>query len=105
MQTASVDLLINASAGTAEPYPQWPGGRGLFSVSGTFGGTSVTLEYRGAGNVFYPVKAMAGDGTRTTVAATAQDAWLFELPPGEIRAVLTGGAGSAMFATAARIPY
>lgn len=103
MHSASVELLTNeAATGAAQ---QWPGGRGLCTASGTFGGTSMTLEYRGAGNLFYPVKAMAGDGTRTTIALTTQDGFLFELPPCEIRAVLTGGSPSAMFASAARIPY
>lgn len=101
MQTASVPLLSNGSATSAAK--KWLGGVGVLTVAGTFGGTSATLEYLGPnGSTWLPVRAMATDGTQTTVALTAAGMIGFALPPGSIRVVLTGGSPSAMYATAAR---
>lgn len=103
MQTASVQLLTNAAATSAAR--QWPGGAGVLTVSGTFGATSATLEYRGPDDTTWlPIKAMDPAGVQTTVALTAAGMIGFELPPGEIRVVLTGGAPAAMYARAARVP-
>lgn len=102
MQSASVNLISN---GSATGSGQWPGGEGVLSVAGTFGGTTVTLERLGPDSVTWlPVKAMAPDGTQTTVSLTAAGMIGFALPPGAVRCVLTGGAPTGIYATAARVP-
>ena len=99
---ASSQLLTNATATGAGV--RWEGGEGVATFAGTFAGTSATLEYLGPnGSTWIPVAAMADDGTQTTVALTAAGAIGFILPPGTIRAVLTGGTPTAMFAIAARV--
>lgn len=99
--SASVVLLSNANAtGSAAP---WPGGRGHFSCNGTFGGTSVQLEYMGPSGAYIAAQALAADGTLTAVAMTADGGYVFELPACDIKAVVTGGTPSALYATAARI--
>lgn len=107
MLTFSANLASNAGAGapfTGASTP-WGGGRGLLTVSGTFGGTSVTLEYQGAGGAWYPVQAMSDAAVFTTIALTAAGAFPFELPPANIRLVAAGGTPSAMNAQADRILY
>jgi hypothetical protein len=101
MTSASVVLLSNASAtGTAV---QWPGGRGQFACIGTFGGTSVQLQYMGPNGSYISVQAMDSSGVLTAVPVTAAGGFVFELPPCYIKAVVTGGSPSAMYATAARV--
>lgn len=104
MQTASVQLLSNASATGAAAA--WPGGRGVMNIVGTFGGTSATLQHLGPDNsTWLDVKTMdPATGTQATVSLTANGSIGFILPPTQIRAVLTGGAPSAMYAAAARVP-
>lgn len=82
-------LLSNASAtGSAV---QWGGGRGVFSVVGTFGGATITLQYMGPDGATY-IPAAAG--------ATAAGVTAFELPPGLIRAAVSGGPPSGIYANA-----
>lgn len=101
MQTASANLLSNASA--TGGYVRWEGGVGVLTVAGTFGGAVATLEYLGPDNTTaLPVTAMADDGTQTTVSLAAAGMIGFMLPPGQIRCTLTGGAPSGIYATAAR---
>lgn len=95
MQTASVTLLSNASAtGSAKA---WPGGRGTFSVVGTFAGATASLEYLGPDSSTWLTV-----GTDTT--KTANGLGNFDLPPGQIRASITGGPPSGVYAVAARVP-
>lgn len=101
--SASTTLLSNASA-TGE-YVRWEGGHGVATFAGTFGGTSATLEYLGPdGATALAVKTLADDGTQTAVALTAAGAIGFILPPGRIRANLTGGTPTGMYAQADRVP-
>lgn len=103
MNSHSVVLLSNASA-TGE-WKNWGGGEGAFSVDGTFGGTAVTLQYRSPDNSSgLTVAVMDSSGVFTNVSLSAEGGFLFSLPPCQIRAVLTGGTPSAMYATAAAIP-
>lgn len=101
--TASVELLTNASATGASA--QWGGGRGMFHASGTFGGATLGLEFQTYNGVWVTVKAMDGAGVRTPVTMVAADGFIFELGPCPIRATLTGGAPSAMYAGASRVLY
>lgn len=103
--SAGVELLSNISAAGSGSYVAWPGGEGVAVFAGTFGGTSATLEYLGPnGSSAIPVAAMSDAGVQTTVALTASGFIGFILPPGQIRAKLTGGTPSAMYARADRIP-
>lgn len=103
MQTASVVLLSNGS--TTSSGKQWPGGKGVMSVAGTFGGAAVTMQYLGPnGSTWLDVKALAPDGTQTTVSLSAAGSIGFMLPPTQIRAVVTGGTPSGLYASADRVP-
>lgn len=106
MHTASADLFSNSTgAGNGATVP-WPGGRGVVTAEGTWGGSSLGLEYQGPHGSWIPVTVLdPADATSTALALTANGMFLFELPPGKIRGVLTGGTPSAFYATAARIPY
>jgi len=77
-----MQLLDNASA--TGDWVQWGGGHGFFSVAGTFDGATVSLEFLGPDGT----TAIAA-GTSTTVTAAAGAS--FALPPGRIRASVTGG--------------
>lgn len=84
-------LLENASA-TGLPA-MWGGGQGVFSAVATFGGATVSLQ------------SLLPDGTTwgnvsSATALTAAGFATFILPPGQIRAAVTGGAPSAIYAAA-----
>ncbi len=86
-----VTLLSNAAATGAGV--KWPGGRGNFGVDGTFSGSTVQLE------------ALGPDGTNyvlvgTDVQLTAEGMGNFELPEGLIRAAVSGGPPSGIYAVA-----
>ncbi len=100
--SAGVELLSNASA--TGSWVAWPGGQGVAVFSGTFGGTSLTLSYQGPQGAVLSVAAMSDAGVQTAVALTAAGFIGFILPPGQIRATLTGGAASAMYGRADRVP-
>jgi len=86
------DLLSNASATGSSK--RWHGGRGVFSVSGTFGGTTVKLQWSHDDSTYLDVDR-SGD---TFVTFTAGGAGIFELPPCFVKAVVTGGSPSALYA-------
>lgn len=92
MNSASVMLLSNAGVGNGAAKP-WPGGRGLFMATATFGGGTVSLEYLGPNNVWL---------ASPVVAVTAAGGVLFELPPGSVRGVSV--TATAVYACIARIP-
>lgn len=84
-------LLSNASAtGSAVA---WPGGKGAFSLAGTVGGATITLQYLGPDGSTWLAAAAA-----TTL--TAVGLGVFELPNGQIRALVAGGSPSGLYATA-----
>lgn len=72
----------NASSGLVD----WQGGEGLFTVEGTFGGATVSLQYLGPDGV-----TMIAVGASTTVTAAASV--LFTLPRAAIQVAITGGSG------------
>ena len=103
MNSASAVLLTNASA--TGSWVAWPGGRGVFSVDGTFGGASVYLNYRSPdGTSGLRVQVLAQDGKLTAVALTAEGGYLADLPPGQVRAEVSGGTPSALYARLDRVP-
>lgn len=88
-------LLANTAATGAQAT--WPGGMGLFDVVATaFAGASVTLQRLGPdGSTWLPV------GPDTTLAANGQG--IFTLPPGPIRAAISGGPPTAVYANVTRL--
>lgn len=82
-------LLDNASATGAEKVITRSGSY-CFSVVGTFGGATVTLQRRAANAVWLSVGADA--------ALTAAGQVIVDLPPGSVRALVAGGSPSALYA-------
>ena len=93
LSSFSVTLLQNANATSAAK--NWPGGRGSLVVSGVFGGTTVQLQGLGPDGATW-----VAVGSALTSAGQV----LFEMPPGQIRALVTGGTPSGLYAQAARVP-
>jgi len=87
-------LLSNASA--TGSWVQWDGGVGVFSAAGTFGGGTITLQFLGPDGT----TAIAA-GTDTTL--TAAGGGMFTLPPCRIRAAVSGGPPSGMYAQADKV--
>jgi hypothetical protein len=86
-------LLTNATTQAAGAAQSWGGGSGEFDVSGTFNGSTVTLQ------------RLAGDGTWFDIANTALTATgraLFLMPPGQIRANVSAAAPTSVSAAAWR---
>ena len=82
-------LLSNASATGAGVT--WEGGRGVFSASATWSGATVSLQAVGPdGTTFIPVSGAP--------ARTADGCVEFVHPPGKLRAAVTGGPPSAVYA-------
>lgn len=92
MQTASVELLSNASATSSAK--QWPGGKGVFSAKATFGGGSVALQFQLPDSTTWV--------TPTDGSLSADGGFVFELPPCYIRAAVA--TATAVYARADRIP-
>lgn len=89
-----INLLSNGSA-TGQGQ-QWIGGRGMFSVAGTFGGATVKLQFLG------PDAATWIDAGIETTLTTAGGA-LFELPQGLIRCAVSGGTPSGLYSDATTV--
>lgn len=87
-------LLNNATATGAAV--QWDGGIGAFSAAGTFSGATITLQWLGPDGTTYLTV-----GADTTL--TAAGAGGFVLPPCKIRALVSGGPPSGMFAQADKV--
>jgi hypothetical protein len=82
-------LITNGSATSAQRL--WDGGDGEFEVVGTFSGATVSLQALG------PDGATWQDvGDETTLADAGGGA--FSLGPGLIRAAVTGGSPSGLYA-------
>lgn len=95
MLAAHVSLLTNANASSGQTF--WMGGMGIFSVVGTFGGATVSLQFLGPDGA-----TLVTAGGNTTL--TAPGAGVFYLPPCQIQATVTGGSPSALYAAADRVP-
>lgn len=87
-------LLSNASA-TGNPV-QWGGGVGVFTAAGTFAGATVTLQYLGPDGSTYVAM-----GTDTTLTAAGGGSFIY--PPGLIRAAISGGPPSGIYAQAEQV--
>lgn len=84
--------LLNNMAVTGSPV-MWPGGRGVFSLAGTVSGATITLQYLGPDGATWLTVAAA-----TTL--TAVGLGVFDLPCGQIRALVASGTPSGLFAAA-----
>lgn len=88
-------MLLNNSSGTGAAAV-WSGGAGVFSACGTFGGATITLQFMGPDEATW-----LAVGADTTL--TAQGGAYFILPPGKIRAAVSGGSPSALYARADQV--
>ena len=94
MASDTVETLLSNAAATGSGV-RWHGGRGVFSVPvGTFGGTTVDLQWS-LDNTNWLAVDKSGD---TYVTFTAAGAGLFELPRCFVRARVTGGSPSGLYA-------
>lgn len=91
---ASIRLLNNASA-TGSAFA-WRGGRGQFSVVGTFSGATVTLQILGPDGSTW-------QSMGTDAALTAAGVVNFDAPAGSIRAAVASGSPSGLYAEVASI--
>lgn len=88
-----IDLLVNEVA--TGSGVRWRGGRGVFYIhSATFGGATIKLQCSFDNSTWVDVDA-AGD-SNVTLTAAGQGG--FELPPCFLRANVSGGPPSAVFA-------
>jgi hypothetical protein len=87
-------MLSNASATGASL--QWEGGHGVFTAAGTFGGATVSLQYIAPDNSTWV--AMGPDTTLTAAGGGG-----FFYPPGLIRALVSGGTPSGLYAQAEKV--
>lgn len=96
-KVSSGDTIALIANGTASGNAQaWPGGEGVMSVAGTFNGATVKLQFLGADGTTW---LDAGTGATFTAAG----AGVFYLPPGQIKAVVSSGPPSGIYASAAKI--
>lgn len=82
-------LLNNVSATGNGPDVFWQGGDCVWSVFGTFGGTTAKLQSKKSDGSY--------TDTHPDLTATAAKDWGAHLAPGTYRAVLTGGAPVNVF--------
>lgn len=93
-QLLAKNLLDNASA-TGAAISVAPG-RYCYAVDGTFGGATVTLKLLGPdGSSYISVGADA--------ALTAEGAVIVELPACDVRAEVSGGSPSGLYASLERV--
>lgn len=84
--------LLDGTQNTTGAGMRWDGGRGVFAlISGTMGGCTVALQFSLDGGTTWLNVDRTGD-TFVTFTTTGSSGG-FELPPCQIRASVTGGAG------------
>ena len=86
--------LLNSDSKTGI-VKRWPGGSGLLSAWGTWGGATVTLNFAAADGTMLAV------GTATTLTANGLGA--FSLPPGYIQAAISSASGTTSLSAAAQV--
>ena len=93
------DTLLNHASATGAAV-QWPGGRGVFTLpAGTISGATVKLQYSPDDGTTYLDVDRSGD-TFVTFTAVGGAGGLFELPPCLIKAAVSGGTPSGLYAYA-----
>lgn len=88
--TKSLSMLDNDTDSSA--WMGWPGGVGTFAVVGTFGGATVSLQMLGPDG---STPLAVGDNTTLTANGAAN----FEMGAGQIRALVSGGSPTGLYAT------
>ena len=94
----SVDMNLLSDSTATGDWKQWPGGIGQFSIVGTFGGTTATLEFLGPDGV-----TAVAVGEQTTL--TEQGGAIFELAKNLIRVSLSGGTPTGMYSRVAGLNH
>lgn len=91
-----LELITNGTATGSAVH--WPGGEGTFSVVGTFSGATIKLQYLGPdGSTWMDAGADA--------TLTAAGGCNFTLASGSIRASVSGGPPSGVYATATEAKF
>lgn len=88
-------LLLNNATATGSPAI-WGGGVGVFSAAGTFSGATVTLQH-----LLPDGTTWAATSTETTLTSAGSGGFI--LPPAKIRALVSGGPPSGMYAQADQV--
>ena len=89
-------MLINNGAVTGAAV-DWIGGPGAMYVEGTFSGATVKLQARTSQDTWVDVGA--------SVTFTAAGVAGFDLPAGDIRAAISGGPPTNIYASVRSIPH
>lgn len=91
------DYLINNGTSTTPAQGLcWAGGEGMFVACGTYNGATISLQFLGPDAATWITA-----GAQTTL--TSAGAGLFSLPPCNIRALVTGGPPSGIYALVNRV--
>ena len=72
------------------------GGEYIFTVEGTAGGTTASLQIQSLNGTWSDIAIYSGSAVKTTTLPYAQTG--IDLPPGNVRVALTGGTPSAIYA-------
>jgi len=91
--THRVDLLSNISSAGNGSAVNWPGGSGAFVAEGTIGGSSLKMQMQTPQGTWIDIDP-------SLTFASLPSSYGFLIPPGQIRAVLTGGSPSGVYAWA-----
>ena len=84
----TIPLLVNANAtGSAQ---DWDGGRAVFMVEGTISGATLQLQYQSPQGTWLAVSGASATAAGASAAV--------EVPPGQVRCLVTGGTPSALYA-------
>lgn len=92
-------ILHQVVAGTGNGNAfAWSGGAGFIAVTGTFGGTTISLEHEArAGGPWVPLASKINEtGVPQLFAIAAARCVRFKAPPGRVRTVATGGSGISL---------
>lgn len=93
--TAAV-LAVNISSVADQPSQSYGGGRSVLVIEASTYPTTVTLQ----------VQAPSGKWVAVNTAnITADGAYPYDVPIGNVRLHLTGGTASALYAALVRVPY
>lgn len=96
MTDKNVNFMLITNGTSTGSAVQWPGGFGNFSAQATFSGATVKLQYLGPDGTNY---IDAGGDTTLTAAGGGN----FILPRCTIRAAVTGGPPSGVYAQVKRV--
>jgi hypothetical protein len=87
--TKATILFSNQGAAANGATAAWRGGRGVVHFEGTPSGTTLTLQFASPRGTWLTVAGISLTAAGTTAA--------FDLPPGNIRGVLTSGTPSGVY--------